>query len=98
MYKIFTENIGKKVRLNAKNGETVHFVHFFRRTYINEYSHTRTPLLTNFLVVNIYLYTLIELFIIYFKKNVQNVQNGLLELIRALFFSKTFVQTVIYAN
>ncbi len=96
MYKTFTENIDKKVPLKAKNGETVQTVQFSIATYINRYTHIRTPLLTNFLVINIYLYTIIELFSnISFKKNVQIVQNGLFELIRALFFGKTFVQTVI---
>lgn len=95
MYKTFTENIDKKVPLMAKNKETVHFVQSYGRTYINRYTHTRTPLLTNFLVINIYLYTIIELFInISFKKNVQIVQNGLLWLIRALYFRKLSVQTV----
>ena len=51
MYKTFTENIDKKVPLNGLNGETVHFVQSYASTYINRYTHTRTPLLTNFLVL-----------------------------------------------
>lgn len=72
--------------------ETVQTVQTYGRTYINRYTHTRTPLLTNFLVINNIIYIYIN---IYLKKNVQIVQFMYQFCLNALFFSKTFVQTVI---
>lgn len=43
MYKNFTEKTAQKPNLNAKNGETVHFVQTYGGVNIYRYTHTRTP-------------------------------------------------------
>lgn len=82
------------MRLNVTRGFSVQTVITYGPTYINEYTHIRTPLLTNYLVLNIIVY--LNLFInITLCKYLQFVQFMHQLCLNAYNFSKTFVQTVI---
>lgn len=52
MYKSITEKLQKIFRFHATNWVFVHFVHFSKSVYNNRYTHTRTPNITKFLVID----------------------------------------------
>lgn len=94
MYRNITENIINYMRLNSVRALSVQTVQTYGRTYINEYTHTRTPYITKYLVINIiiYLYLFINITLCKYLQNVQFMHQLRLN---AYNFSKTFVQTVI---